>query len=248
MRALLLAGAVLAGSAAVSLGADNAERGFALFSPDGKYFAFEQFGIQDGSGFPFSTITAIDLDQDKWVEGTPVMARPESEDVSLSKARIDAAAKAKPILDRLHIDAPGETMASNPVTEFVPDRKTLTFAPFYQGLGLDSITHSLPQGGRYTLSVAEVPFPLAESCYGEDKAQYGFTLTVRDNDVGASREVYRDKTVPSSRFCPVAYDLADIFAFRQFGTPDRYVALVGIYIPGFEGLDRRLIAVPFALP
>ena len=30
--------------------ADNAERGFALFSPDGRYFAYELYGIQDGSG------------------------------------------------------------------------------------------------------------------------------------------------------------------------------------------------------
>ncbi|MGQ3280698.1 MAG: DUF2259 domain-containing protein, partial [Shinella sp.] len=26
------------------------------FSPDGKVYAFEEFGVQDGSGFPYSTV------------------------------------------------------------------------------------------------------------------------------------------------------------------------------------------------
>jgi predicted secreted protein len=228
--------------------ADNAERGFALFSADGQYFAFEQFGIQDGSGFPYSTIAVVDLDRDRWVDGTPVTVRPETEEATLARTRADAAVRVKPVLDRLHINTPGETLASNPATEIVPDRKTLTFAPYYQGIGLDSATHRPPQSARYTLSLTDIPFPLREPCYGEEKAQYGFVLTVRDHDTKASKEAYRDRTIPASRYCPLGYDLADIFVFRKFGAPERYVALIGVYTPGFEGLDRRLIAVPIALP
>ena len=249
MRAPALAlAAVIALIPAAAPAADNAERGFALFSNDGRYFAFEQFGIQDGSGFPYSTITVVDLERDRWVEGTPVTVRPETEEATLARTRADAAARVRPILDRLHIDTAGETLASNPATEIVPDRKTLTFAPYYQGIGLDSATHRLPQSARYTLSLTDIPFPLSDACYGEEKAQYGFVLRLRDHETKASREAYRDKGIPASRYCPLGYDLADIFVFRDFGTRNRYVALVGVYTPGFEGLDRRLIAVPITLP
>ena len=52
--------------------ADNAERAVVGFSPDGRYFAFEQYGVQDGSGFPYSEIFVIDLNANKWVKGSPV--------------------------------------------------------------------------------------------------------------------------------------------------------------------------------
>ena len=42
------------------------------FSADGRYFAFEEYGVQDGSGFPYSNTYILDLPADKWVNGTPV--------------------------------------------------------------------------------------------------------------------------------------------------------------------------------
>ena len=50
--ALLAIGPVNAG--------DSAERRAMGFSVDGRYFAFEQFGIQDGSGFPYADIFIVD--------------------------------------------------------------------------------------------------------------------------------------------------------------------------------------------
>ncbi len=40
------------------------------FSEDGKIFAFEEFGVQDGSGFPYSSIFVIDLVRDAFVDGS----------------------------------------------------------------------------------------------------------------------------------------------------------------------------------
>ena len=42
------------------------------FSADGRYFAFEQYGEQDGSGSLYSTITAIEIAGDRLVKGMPV--------------------------------------------------------------------------------------------------------------------------------------------------------------------------------
>ena len=42
------------------------------YSEDGRIFAFEEFGIQDGSGFPYSNIYVVDLPADKWAYGIAV--------------------------------------------------------------------------------------------------------------------------------------------------------------------------------
>jgi predicted secreted protein len=40
-----------------------------------------------------------------------------------------------------------------------------------------------------------------------------------------------------------------VIAYRSTSPAgERHVALIGVYTPGFEGLSRRLIAVPFRLP
>ncbi len=65
LAALLLS--VVAGSAQAADGAQSRPIGF---SPDRRYFAFEQYGVQDGSGFAYSDIFVIDLSNDSWVKGS----------------------------------------------------------------------------------------------------------------------------------------------------------------------------------
>ena len=36
------------------------------YSENANYFAFEEFGIQDGSGFAYSNIYVVDLETDSW--------------------------------------------------------------------------------------------------------------------------------------------------------------------------------------
>ena len=73
MRAgrLLLGVAFAACPVAASAG-DYADRTILGFSPDGGVFAFEEFGVGDGSGFPYATVYLIDTERDEWVPGTPV--------------------------------------------------------------------------------------------------------------------------------------------------------------------------------
>jgi predicted secreted protein len=248
MRMPLAAGLCLLLHSGAAVAGDNAERGTALFSADGRYFAFEQFGIQDGSGFPFSDIYVIDLDRDEWVKGTPIRERIDSEGATVNAVRSAAAAKAAPILGELKLTDPGELIAANAATEAIPDRRAVSFAPWFPSQGWDDTLHSTPVPGRYTLTVSLVPFPIAEACWGEEAKQWGFALTIRDNDTNAEREAYRDTAIPSSRFCPLNYDIGEVLVHRQIAGQDRYVALIAMYTPGFEGLNRRLLAVPFRLP
>jgi predicted secreted protein len=222
--------------------ADNAERAVIGFSPDGRYLAFEQYGVQDGSGFPFSEIFILDLDANQWVKGSPFRAKVEKDGAPVSAARAKSAKAAQALLAQLKTTEPGEVLASQPPTQSPRDRHRLSFDPFYASLPSRPV-------GRYTLNLELVGFPAPENCYAEDGKQVGFRLTIIDNDHKTTAEVHKDLAIPGSRHCPRDYDIADIIAYRSPSSLGaRSVALIGVYMPGFEGLNRRLIAVPFTLP
>lgn len=234
---LLLLSAVNSATAA-----ENAERAVIGFSPDGRYFAFEQYGVQDGSGFPFSEIFIVDLAANEWVKGSPFREKVEDDGALVSAARAKSAKAAESLLASFKIAEPGEVLASQPATEASTDRRRMSFDPFYMSLV------SQPSN-RYTLSADLVPFPAPETCDAEGGKQMGFKLTITDNDKTIAKEVYKDASIPSSRYCPRDYDIADVIAYRSYSSAgERYVVLIGVYTPGFEGVNRRLIAVPFTLP
>ena len=58
-------------SNSIAWAGDYASRHVIGFSADGRYFAFEQYGAQDGSGFPYAEIFIIDTQADSWVAGSP---------------------------------------------------------------------------------------------------------------------------------------------------------------------------------
>src|SRR4051794_37720082 len=149
--------------------ADNAERAVIGFSPDGRYFAFEQYGIQDGSGFPYSDIFVVDLNANSWVKGSPFRQKVEDEGALVSHARAKAAKAASALITELKIAEPGEVLVSNAPTEPSPDRHRVTFDAFY----LSQVNQ--PADG-YTLSLDVIPFAAPESCYAEDGKQMGFAL------------------------------------------------------------------------
>ena len=84
--------------------ADSAQSRAIGFSPDGRYFAFEQYGIQDGSGFGYSDIFILDIEQDRWVPGTPVQVLIEDESTHIDEARKQANQKAQPLITQFKAD------------------------------------------------------------------------------------------------------------------------------------------------
>ncbi|MEJ8572682.1 DUF2259 domain-containing protein [Microbaculum marinum] len=66
---------------AVALAGDLARLEVLGFGSEGKYVAFEEYGVQDGSGFPYSTIYIVDTDTDSWLPDTPVRIVVEEENI-----------------------------------------------------------------------------------------------------------------------------------------------------------------------
>lgn len=219
---------------------DVAERELLGFSPDGAYFAFEEFGVQDGSGFPYSNIYVINTASNSWVKGSPFRSLIQDEKAPLSAARDKTVNAADSLLKRFKIEPDGQLLAHNPVTEIGSPRDTVTVAP---GNAPFLQQHAL------TFKISSLPLT-TKRCddYGKE-AQMGFSLSVMRKDQEAEM-VYTDKRIPTSRGCPKRYAISDIVRFVSEKEPEKalYIVLVQVFSYGFEGDDGRYLALSHWMP
>ena len=216
---------------------DMAERDVIGFSKDGRYFAFEQYGVQDGSGFPYADVFVIDTTMDAWVSGTPFRVRIDNEEAPLAEARRQVAEQARNTLINLAITEPGTLLASNPVTELSAD-------PHEVVVNARVVVPPIDVPWTYRIESFDLPIPDCPEGM-TDKPWQGFALTFQ-KEGASSVELHRDSEVPKSRGCAMRYAVSDIVSH---GTSDDNVvvfALISVFKLGFEGPDRRFIAVPHA--
>ena len=131
-QAITRCGAVLIAfvlCAAPALAADIAERRILGFSQDERIFVFEAYGIQDGSGFPYSDIFFVDLDDDRWLPDTPIRVRLEDDTADLEDARSQALEEAQPLLAEHHVTPSFRLLAGRQPTELDADATKVRFRP-----------------------------------------------------------------------------------------------------------------------
>lgn len=234
----LVAGAL--GAAGPALAADAALMSPIGFSENMRYFAFEEFGVGDGSGLAYSSIYMVDIAQDRWVVGTPVRVVAESEDETLAAVRAEARAGADPRLADLRIDVPARLIAGFGDGSVDGDGRSLSFGlPAFDGPGI--------REPRYDLGLDAYPTDAGSPCedwFGEQPL--GFLLRLAST--GIAEEVHRDGVLPRSRGCPEDYRLSAVYV--PFGAMDltSAIVMVSTYAHGFEGLDRRFIALSLKPP
>ena len=209
------------------------------FSPDGKVYAFEEFGIQDGSGFPYSNVYFIDTEKDSYLPGTPIRVRLDDEAAGIAKARAESRDKAKALADRYDVLAnPGVLAAFNPMGEGNVDTKRIEY-----------LQHAVEPtvGGAFALTIEDIALDMTDRCrdIAPDGIK-GFRLKLVKNDgTVADTLVHEDKRVPESRNCAFSYQISGAVTFNAFNVKPVHVALVLVRSFGFEGADGRWIAVPF---
>lgn len=214
---------------------DVAKREILGFSEDGGHFAFEEYGVGDGSGYPYSSIYVVDTRTDQWVAGTPIRIHLEQEGASEDLARAKAAKAAVPFLKG--IKPRGFVLASNPPTEtgadphFVRFRNNPDVPPYETGLS-----------SEYELRLDEIAG--GENRY-VDGALKGFRLVLRQIAAEAGVAVpgyeitlHEDKTLPAARERAFGYRLTDVLLYRK-----TLVVLVLANSYGFETPDGRYLAV-----
>ena len=100
--------------------------------------------------------------------------------------------------------------------------------------------------GDYELRLSSFATTAAAPCadwFSVDPMGYQLTISADGNE----RVVHRDESLPRSRGCPVTYRLYGVTLPFNAGSAEAAVALISVYPGGFEGPDRRFLAVPLGL-
>ena len=225
-------------SKSIACAGDYASRDILGFSPDGRFFAFEQYGVQDGSGFPYAEIFIIDTESDRWVEGSPIRVLQKKESESPAAARKAARKSAASLLQKRKIGEAGEHLASNPRAELSanPHRVVVNAAHRF----MPRAEHPL------TFDLAEKELESAECAKYANQPLKGFTLTMTPVDE-TPIVLQDDKTLPESRGCALGYAIADILR-HESGGKITYAVLLHVQTVGYEGPDGRFLAVTRRLP
>jgi predicted secreted protein len=235
----------------VSLGlahaGDAAARRVVGFSPDGRYFAFEQYTMVYEDDAAFSEYIVIDTVANRYVEGTPVRSLIRGDDgLDEKKARSDAAARAKPLLEKLRIAEAGVRIAGKPSID-IDDIGIYQLRPDPPA---KSLAVSLPGNRPATLSIDTRP--MAEvMCDGYGgratpaKAMgYGLTLTMTSPGI-APTTLLRDEALPASRRCAADYGIAEAYLYSAPGGAITLAVLVEVIDNAdyHAGPNRRFMAV-----
>lgn len=235
MRCVIAALAMLvAGPAAAG---DTAELGILGFSADGSVFAFEEYGIQDGSGFAYANRYYVETATDSFVSGTPIRVLSEGQDASIEDARAEARQLGAEIVDEDELAANrGFTAAANAVTEISAD-------PFAVEVNPRAVFP--PIDASLAIRLEEIAFPVPENCAFAAERHVGFRLLKVSHEADVATELlHEDESVPQSRSCPLGYRIGAVQTFFPESAEPVFVVMIAVRRVGFEGPDHRWIAVP----
>lgn len=213
---------------------DAAELSILGFSADGSLFGFEEYGVQDGSGFPYANRFYIDTKSDNFVPGTPVRVRLDDEAASVTEARAAAREQGQNVAQDAMLES-GFTAGFNAITELSADPHRLAVNPRPVFPPIDPPVE---------FRIEEIALEQPENCHGLGEA-VGFRLVRTGLAPGeAAQIVHEDTSIPASRNCPLGYRLGAVQTFfPETGAPV-YAVLVAVRSLGFEGPNHRWIAIP----
>jgi len=222
-------------ASARAFGGDAAALEILGFSADGGVFAFEEYGVQDGSGFPYSNRYYIRTADDAFVPGTPVRVRLDDESATLEAARSQAREQGEGIVAAAELAANrGFTAALNPVTELSADPLRLVAAPRPVFPPIDA---------PFEFRLEVVPFGETPGCEGLGEISGFRLLRIHAEAGGVTELLHEDGSVPESRGCPVGYGLGGAQTFSIGNSLAAYAVLISVRRVGFEGPDHRWMAV-----
>lgn len=226
------------------LASDAATLHFIGFSEDGKYLAFEQFGMADGVGAAYAELHLIDVENNAYAvplfQQKPdgeVSAQAESEEQAIALVRQANRQAAQADLEKLQLENThsGLQVIAHPLTDLSADPLQVRFTPHLPLAG-----HAYDE---YLLRLQETE--LEQDCYGLGNAKI-FSLSVRSKDQTQAQatSLQADQRLPKSRGCPLGYRISHVYVYKE-----KYLAVfINMLLPGFEGQDMRYLVVTGLLP
>lgn len=205
------------------------------FSPDGRIFAFEEHGVQDGSGFPYANRFYIDTGTDSFLAGTPIRVRLDDENATSQAARVKARDQGQGVIpDAVLSENRGFMAGANAITELSANPHSMTVNPRPVFAPIDPAI-------EFRLEEYAVAPPAMCEDAGEMK---GFRLLAVSLEPGAAvRLMHEDQKVPASRACPLGYSIAGVQTFYPSAGDPVVAVVIAVRSRGFEGPNHRFIAV-----
>ena len=227
--------------ATAALAGDNAQIEPIGFSENGKFFAFEQYGEQDGTGAGYSEIFFVDVAKNSWTN-KPVRIRATEDTMAyqdLEFCRDKARRGATRILLNNDIQ-PGTTGIAH-------------LADYNANFG-----YSFPgrtdfkfdaAGGSHTLTVSGTDVQGVVDWYGQNvqlmtlklRLYNGESAIDNSDPFSSSVVLQQDTKLPESRKYARNYSINGVYEYKK-----SLVVIVGYDVAGFEGPDKRYIAVTWS--
>ena len=209
-----------------------AERDLIGFNSTGTVFVFEQFGRQDGSGFPFSELFYITTANNNYAF-LPVRLRIDDERKSIKTAR----RRARSLAGRLGksprgFESPGRLVASTSITQDPPPSDGVTFRRFF-----------FEGSTKYEVALTEAAASAAHCANLTQGNEKKLKVTLKNLKTNNTKTLQDDIAIPVSRGCPTDYSISDVVVFDLPGDEAVIVVLVNVIRFGFEGSDRVFIGV-----
>lgn len=231
MRKILLLSAILLLTNTLLFG-DAATLEFLGFSRDGKYLAFEQYGNQDGSGFPYSEVFFFNVVNNSFV-GKPIKHIEMDEGVSLKQTRKKVFNLARSKIQSFGItkDKKVTHVISHPPTDLGADPKNVRFT-IWNPLTIPGGW----TGAGYEISLKEME--TSQDCSGYRKGKM-LELSLTNHSTNQTKVLQKDTKPPENSDCAYAYRIQDIFIYDS-----KYIAVfLNVLTTGFEGPNVRFRVV-----
>jgi predicted secreted protein len=214
---------------------DTASVNILGFSPDGALFAFEEYGVQDGSGFPYANRFYINTATDSFVTGTPIRVRLDDESQTAEDARAAARTQGQAVVpDSILAANRGFTAGWNAATELSADFSRIAVNP-------RPVFPPIDPPLEFRIEDIGVSAPSGCDGLGDIK---GYRLTRIGTAPGETTQlVHEDSSVPSSRGCPLGYMIGGLQTFYPTSGAPVFAVMVIMRQFGFEGPDHRWLAV-----
>lgn len=223
---LSFAGALLAVS---SFAGDVSTTEFLGFSPDGRAVGFQQYGNQDGSGFPYCTVVLIDTEKNTYLVPPASLVIQAESDLPPRKVCNKAKSKIRDALNKLRLNpALGTRTFSRLITdEAGQGAKIVNYGTFA----------SVPAQRPNTVSVIETE-TTAENEFGLKTPLLKVVLKTQQGE----RVLQEDKKLPRARKSVYAYELEEGYSYETEKISVQ-VFTIRTYTQGFEGPDVRTMVV-----
>ncbi|MEM9733946.1 MAG: DUF2259 domain-containing protein [Pseudomonadota bacterium] len=234
------------------------------FSEDGQYFAWEEYGYQDGSGTPYLTLHVLDVANDSFAKGFPKRLKAgEEEAIALEREAqknksVTISVFYQQYMERLRSDF--RTQHANALSTYGPfltapasaqnspfERSAETNFMAFNIFGFNPVLRAGKDAQGFELRLEEFALA-APHCKEFNPDSKGFSIGWMDTKTNRVDLIANDTRIPKSRGCPKRYALEAAHIHINRDDTASLAVLVRYTTLGFEGDDGRLLAVTARLP